>query len=427
MDEEKTGKANAAEVQSTAEGDLSVASKSLDQATGVLKDTQQACMTSADDHEKATVARAEELKVLAEVKKIIVEATSLLQKQTETSDDSSESFLQVSSTHRQRSNNIVTLLKNLAKKQHSAALMQLAGRVSAVVRYGKASNSDPFAKIKEMLTGMIAKIQKEMEADAGEKQFCDEEMKKTEAKKSELEEDNEALTAKIDKASSATTELKESVMTMQGELALLSKQQSEMDKARADEHETYLAEKADLEKGLAGLRKALDVLRDYYGAASFLQQEQPAAPAGHEKSSGAGQGIIQMIEVAESDMAKELEKVETAEADAQDEYDKITQENKMTKATKMQDVKYKSAEAKGLDKTIAELSGDRDTVQSELSAVEDYYAKIKDRCVAKAPSYEERKKRRDAEIAGLKEGLEVLENEAAFIQHPNFRGAMRQL
>merc|ERR1719428_2026207 len=106
---------------------------------------------------------AEELKVLAEVKKIIVEATSLLQKQTETSDDSSESFLQVSSTHRQRSNNIVTLLKNLAKKQHSAALMQLAGRVSAVVRYGKASNSDPFAKIKEMITAMMAKLQKEME------------------------------------------------------------------------------------------------------------------------------------------------------------------------------------------------------------------------------------------------------------------------
>merc|ERR1719159_1204404 len=117
--------------------------------------------------------------------------------------------------------------------------------------------------------------------------------------------------------------------------------------------------------------------------------QQPAAPAAHEKSGSAGQGIIQMIEVAESDMAKELEKIETAEADAQDEYDKITEENKMTKATKMQDVKYKSAEAKGLDKTIAELSGDRDTVQSELSAVEDYYAKIKDRCTAKPPSYEE--------------------------------------
>ena len=83
---------------------------------------------------------------------------------------------------------------------------------------------------------------------------------------------------------------------------------------------------------------------------------------------------------------------------------------------KSQDAKYKTKEYKGLDKSISDLSGDRDTTSTELSAVLDYYAKIKDRCIAKPESYEERKARREAEVNGLKEALTILENETAFMQ-----------
>jgi len=88
----------------------------------------------------------------------------------------------------------------------------------------------------------------------------------------------------------------------------------------------------------------------------------------------------------------------------------------VTKATKEQDAKYKAQEATSLDKEITELSSDRDTTNTELSAVLEYYGKIKERCIAKPESYEERKARREAEIQGLKEALEILENEAAFMQ-----------
>merc|ERR1712087_850759 len=104
------------------------------------------------------------------------------------------------------------------------------------------------------------------------------------------------------------------------------------------------------------------------------------------------------------------------EADAAEEYEKTTQENKITKTTKEQDAKYKSAEATSLDKTISELSSDKDTTNSELSAVLEYYGKIKERCIAKPETYEQRKAHRESEIAGLKEALSILESEAAFLQ-----------
>merc|ERR1719316_1255672 len=198
--------------------------------------------------------------------------------------------------------------------------------------------------------------------------------------------------------------------------------------------------KSDLETGLSGVRKALNVLRDYYqgdgAAASMLQNgadmtsvmEQPAAPVQHSKSSGAGGSIMEILEVVESDFAKNLAAEEAQEADAAAEYEKTTQENKVTKSMKGQDVKYQTAEFKGLDKTISELSSDRETTNTELSAVLDYDGKIKERCVAKPETYEERKSRREAEISGLKEALAVLENETAFMQrkhgyHGHFLGS----
>merc|ERR1719380_159227 len=170
------------------------------------------------------------------------------------------------------------------------------------------------------------------------------------------------------------------------------------------------------------------MLQDDVKMDSFMQQ--PAVPQQHSKAGGAGGSIINILEVCESDFATNLAKEESEEADSVANYEKTTQENKVTKTTKSQDAKYKSQEATSLDKEIAELSADRDTSNTELSAVMEYYAKIKERCIAKPESYEERKARREAEIEGLKEALSILESEAAFMQkgrkgrHGHFMAAL---
>jgi hypothetical protein len=429
MDDTKAEKAAAEETQASAEGELEITKKAVAAAQEDLHGIQMDCMEKASDHEITLKGRAEELKALATAKKIIQQATALEQL----------SLIQVSASSRvtthskagQRGINAAGMIRRLAKSQHSAALAQLASRIEATVRYYGRSGDDPFAKVKGLIQDMIAKLLKEAQEEAEEKAYCDAEMAKTEKKKAELEDDLEAITAKIDKAVSASTRLKEEVKTLQSELLELEKLQAEMDKARADAHAAYLESTADLQKGLDGLRKALKVLREYYAkdeeGGALLQvgdddskfdamMQQPAPPEKFKKSGGAGDSIIGMLEVAESDFAKNLAEEQQEEDAAQAEYEKTTQENKVTKASKEQDVKYKTKEFKALDKSVTELSSDRDGMNTELDAVLEYYDKIKEKCIAKPEPYEERKKRREAEIAGLKDALAILEGEAAFIQ-----------
>jgi len=87
-------------------------------------------------------------------------------------------------------------------------------------------------------------------------------------------------------------------------------------------------------------------------------------------------------------------------------------------------VKYKTEEYTGLDKALAELSADRQTAGTTLSAVLEYLAKLNERCIAKPETYEERKRRRVAEIAGLKEALSILNGQSALVQR-GLRGAMQ--
>merc|ERR1719182_382704 len=424
--DEKAAKASSEEGKASAEGDLSVTVKDLQNSESSLSTANTDCMTTAADHEATVAARTEELKVIATAEKILKESTSGAVDQT-------YSLLQIASRSASKlqtradlaNSEVITLVKKLAKDQHSAALAQLASRIAVVVKYGARDGADPFAKVKGLISDMIMKLEKEAESEATEKAYCDEQLAKTEAKKSELEGDLAKTTSKIDKAAAKSTELKGEAKELQSELAALAKQQAEMDSIRRESHEDYSTAKAELEQGLAGVRKALSVLRDYYGGAAAMVQEgtnfenfmqQPAKPAAHAKASGAGGSIINILEVCESDFATNLAKEETEEADASASYEKTTQENKVSKTMKEQDAKYKTAEAVGLDKTISELSSDRDTTNNELSAVLEYYGKIKERCIAKPETYEDRKTRREAEIQGLKEALSILESEAAFLQ-----------
>merc|ERR1719198_435700 len=236
-------------------------------------------------------------------------------------------------------------------------------------------------------------------------------MKYTEDKIAFREEAIEKLTTQIDSMTAKSAQLKEQVAVLQKQLADLAKAQAEMDKLRAEEKAVYEKNSAEMEQGIKGVKMALKILRDYYA------QDGKA----HGAAVGAGEGIVGLLEVCESDFTQGLAEMTASEAAAAKEYDMQTKENEITKATKDQDVKYKTKEFKSLDKQTADATNDRSTVQTELDSVKEYYKSLQARCVAKAETYAERTARRAAEIAGLKQALEILNGEAVLIQQTSKR------
>jgi len=395
LEEAKKSKAGSEETKATAEGDLGVTSADLAEDLSTLGSLHHDCMTKANEFETETKSRGEELKALATAKKIVIEATSLAQ----------TSFLQISTRSDLVSFEAVRYIRDLGKKQHSTALAQLASRMASTIRFGGSNKEDIFGKIKGLITDMITKMEAEAEADATEKAFCDKELAETNAKKDDKTGEIEKLTAKIDKMTSKSKILKGAVATLQAELGELTKSQAEMDKLRAEEKADFTASEAELSKGLAGIQKALKVLNDYYSKA-----------ADHGSAGGSSTGIIGLLEVCESDFSKELAEITEAEDSAAHAYEAETKENEITKVMKDQDVKFKTKEAAGLDKSVSEYTSDRTGVETELGAVNEYLKELEGRCTAKAESYGDRKARREAEIAGLKEAQTILENETALIQ-----------
>merc|ERR1719384_788101 len=387
--------AASAEIKSTAEGDLKATSAELSTDVGTKSSLHQDCMTRAEEFEATTKSRGEELKALATAKKVIKEATS-----------ASSAFIQVASSlqsSEQLANfEAVRLVRDLAQKERSTVLAQLASRMASAMRAG---GRDPFGKVKDLITGMIAKLESEAGADATEKAYCDKELKETNLKKAEKTAEIEKLSTRIDQAIAKSAKLKEEVATLENELSKLAKSQAEMDKLRQEEKDAYDADKAENEKALEGIKTALKVLREYY-----------AKDAAHDTADGAASGIIGLLEVVESDITKTLASLSSEEETAIAEHESETKNNEIDRTSKEQSVKYKVKESKELDKTTAENNGDRSGVQNELDAVLEYLAKIEERCIAKAETYAERARRREAELAGLKQALEILENETALVQ-----------
>jgi len=401
MDAAKKNLAASQESKANAVGDLDTTSKDLAEDLATKSTLHQDCMDAAEEFESATKSRGEELGALATAKKVIQEATGGAAAQ-------SYSFLQVASGLNSGADlakfEAVRFVRDLARKTKSTALAQLASRMSSAIKMDSGS-ADPFAKVKGLIADMIATLESDGEADATQKAWCDKEMSATTAKKDELTAESDKLSTKIAQDNAAAAKLKEESATLQKELAGMAKAKAEAGSLRSEEKSAFDKNSAEMKQGIEGVKKALQVLKDYY-----------AKDDSHGSAQGAGNGIIGLLEVCESDFTKGLTEMTAVEESAAAEYKSYSKEDEIATTMKQQDVKYKNKEAAGLEKAVSELSTDLSGVTDELTAVTSALDKLKEMCIAKAEPYAEKVARRDSEIAGLKDALQILEGEAALLQ-----------
>merc|ERR1719284_447931 len=218
LDQAKADTAASTESKETATGDLAVTTKDLNADIADLAETHSLCMTTAEDFEAATKSRDEELKALAAAKKIIKEKTG-------GADTIEYGFNQVSllqlSARSGEPRAVVRYMLDLARKQNSKSLAQLASRISAMSHSGEV----PFEKIKGLIADMIERLESEGEADASHKAYCAKEISETNVKKDDKTAEIEKMSTAIDQMSSRKAVLEEEVATLMKELSDIAKSQ----------------------------------------------------------------------------------------------------------------------------------------------------------------------------------------------------------
>merc|ERR1719337_459849 len=394
-------KAANAEAKADASGKLVETTKSKaadEEYAGTLKTE---CESKASEWEARQKSAAEEMGAIEKAKTILVDGvTAFVQVSSKTRrwnpDDDEESDT-VAATREK----VVGILKQLSQTHHSYAFAQLAHMAT----------SDPFVKIRGLIEDMIAKLLKEAEEEATQKAFCDAEMGKSKKSQDEKTMTIDKLTSRIDGATSTIAENTEAIKTLESEVAAIDKAQAEATAIRTTEHEDYVKASKDFKDSAEAVAKAIEVLKNFYEG-SFIQVKATTNLKSKQPELGGAKSdiahtIISVLEMSEEDFTTLLAETEATEDEAAKAYKTLTDENKISKVTKETEAKGKASEVKSLTVQREHSKEDHASVSSELDAVLAYIDKLKPQCEEKAMSYEEKKAKREAEIAGLKEALSI--------------------
>merc|ERR1719355_350449 len=373
------------------------------------------CESKASEWEARQKSAAEEMGAIEKAKQILVDGvTAFVQVASKTrrwnpnDDDESD---EVSA----KRDKVVGILKQMSQTHHSFAFAQLAS----------AASSDPFVKIRGLIEDMIAKLLKEAEEEATQKAFCDKEMGASTASKEEKTMTIDKLQTRIDGATSTIAELTEAIKTLESEIAEIDKAQAEATSIRTQEKADYDQASKDFKDSAEAVAKAIEVLKNFYeGALIQVQSKTTLKSKTHQPELGGAKSdiastIISVLEMSEEDFTTLLAECEATEDEAVKAYEKLTDENKISKATKETSAKGKASEVKSLTVQLEHSKEDHASTSSELDAVLAYIDKLKPQCEEKAMSYEEKKAKREAEIAGLKEALEILAGDGLALVQTN--------
>merc|ERR550514_2158237 len=135
--------------------------------------------------------------------------------------------------------------------------------------------------------------------------------------------------------------------------------QAEATSLRNKEHEEYLKASKDYKDSA----EAVAVLQDYYSSGSFVQAKEEPELGGAKTDIAST--IMGMLEVAESDFTTLLAEAEASEKEAQTSYDKLVEQNTVTKSANTQEVKGKEASVKSEETALLNYKEDFATTGKE--------------------------------------------------------------
>jgi len=343
----------------------------------------------------------------------------------------------------------MALLSSASERLHSSMLAMVSLRVEASQQATQGGRQeDPFVKVRQLMTDLIARLEADALAEASHKEFCDEGISKAVGERDEAVGESETVNKDKTIKSAEASQLSMDIATLSTQIAENKKGLLEATELRAAESAENAKTLSEAEAGLAAVQQAISILETFYQGAApasmLLQTGRSGAaqlPSGlredelrfkstnsdrtgktvadyapdvfdadYHGSQEASKGIIGTLQVIEADFQRTISATEEAESQAEGSFTTFKTENEADTAAKDTEKTGKASTLTVTNENILTLESElSDSVKAHDLSLASLEALRAD-CIEKEETYEERVAKRNQEIEALKEAHSILED-----------------
>lgn len=281
-------------------------------------------------------------------------------------------------------------------------------------------SSNPFAKVKQLIQQLIERLLDEATQEATKKGFCDTEVGKAKKDRDHRNDELLSLSAVLIELDAKAKELDESIAELNETIPKLQETLNETTEARKDDKKSNIETIKVAKQGVEAVAEAIKILKVHFkkAAKALLQAspvdadtDGPGFKGSYKGKQTAGNNIIGLLEVIESDFDRTHRKTQQAEKEAQEEFVEFERMSKADISAKEMTLELDTQDLEATHNTIKKKMGDLETAQSLLDDALKTLEDLKPMCIDTGMSYAERVAKREEEIAALKKAMCMLDPE----------------
>jgi chromosome segregation ATPase len=398
------------EAKAEAEGDLAQTTADRSEDQTYLADTEALCAQKTSDFNSRQKLRQEELDAIKKAMEIIGSGDvagagekhlpKLIQIR-------GSALLQVRNDQRSPvQKQISEFLAERARESGSALLAQVSQQVA----------SDPFAKVKKMIKDLISKLVQEATEEAEHHGWCQTELTTNKQTRDKKTEEVNILKSDIDDLEATIAQLTQDIADLTAALEELATAMADATAERGTAKAKNEATISDAKAAQTAVEAAMAVMKDFYAkaaeATALVQAPADDAPETFEKPYTGllpeGGNVVDFLDVILSDFSR-LESETVAEEGAEaEEFKAFMFESEKDQALKQNEKGHKEETKTQKESALHSANEELVLTMQALNKANTYYEKLKPTCVDSGITYEERVKRREAEMQSLQEALKIL-------------------
>jgi len=328
-------------------------------------------------------------------------------------------------------------LVQLAQKLHSTELLQVISELTQ--RSASKYSPEGFEPVKQLLRTLIERLESEASAETSHHDWCETEKSGSEQAQRDREKTIKDLQTEVEFLTTNTAQLKTELTFLADEFDRVKSETEEATRIRNEAHEVFAKAKADHDEVIGAVEKAMEALGDKYSllqkgeivkrknvmkartnlwAKQTVKQHSQVKGKGspfadYQSGSGAAGSATEMLEDLLSRYSAARTQLVGDEEAAVAAYKQLMATNHQFMKDTQNTLNTKMAERRGKLNKMKNAKDDLKTNFLELQELGQYLADLRPSCDDIRSTFEERKRRREAEIAALKECLEVLSDPSA--------------